>query len=142
MLLTIKRSAIEFCLQQLQQVCESKQDKYLNKQFISSIDIQTFDSKHTIYIGINQELLQDIYCLFFEDDQHSSHEDLIDMSLETINMIVGHAKTLVQEIQAIKNFTIGTPKFINYAVFNDSCKQQIYLGNQNKYLTIAIKDYK
>ncbi len=140
MLLTIKRSAIEFCLQQLQQVYKSKQKKCLNKQFISSIDIQAFDTKHTIYIGINQELLQDIHYLFFENDEHVSHEDLINMSLETINMIVGHAKTLTQEIQEIKNFTIGTPKFINYTMFNYSYKQQACLGNKNKYLTIAIKD--
>ncbi len=138
MLLLIKRSAMEFCTQQLQQKCINIDNEYLGKQFISSINVQISDIKHTIYIGINKELLQDIYHLFFEDDEHPSQNDLIDMLLETVNMIVGHAKTMAQEIEY---FVIDIPRFINYEIFNYLHTQKICLNQKNKYLTIAIKEH-
>jgi hypothetical protein len=108
MLPIIIQAAENFCLHQLrlpyQRIAEIPQKRTL----LAYIDIEADDGTlHRAYIGCDDILIQTISETFLGEED-SDEQTLIDMLLETTNMIVGSAKVLAKELHEI-SLTIATP---------------------------------
>jgi len=118
MLATIEKATQNFCLHQIQADC-IQQEEELSKEsmFIAYIDIQTQQNDiFRVYLGANVGLIQKVSQLFLEEDE-SDEETLIDMLLETTNLIIGSAKVIAQE-EDYNSYTIQTPHFEKIGVFD------------------------
>jgi hypothetical protein len=82
--------------------------------------------------------MQRISKLFLEEDK-SSEETLIDMTLETANLIVGSAKVIAEETNQ-NPYTINTPHFEKIGIFDFDYNQAKTIKIENDELTIAIKE--
>ncbi|MDQ7066611.1 MAG: hypothetical protein Q9M40_00595 [Sulfurimonas sp.] len=60
--------------------------------------------------------MQKVSKLFLEEEK-SDEETLIDMTLETANLIIGSAKVIAEEINE-NPYTIHTPHFIKIGMFD------------------------
>ena len=135
MIKTILKAAENFCTHQIRLPYTVNNESDNSKAFIAFIDIKTEDSKiYRVYIAGEDGFIQKVSKLFLEEDK-SDEETLIDMALETTNLIVGSAKVIAEN-----PFTIGTPNFlkIDYLDFDyDSLK---VIKVEDNELIIAIKE--
>lgn len=137
MLATIEEALKNFCTHQIREEFEISNSICKKRTFIAYIDIQTTDNvKHRVYIASDQNFIQRISTILLEEDQ-SDEETLIDMALETANMIVGSAKVIAE---AENPYTIGTPNFEKIGDFDITCQDFKTVKIQNDELTIAIKE--
>ena len=139
MLRTIKTASENFCIHQIREehsVHERISDK---RTLIAYIDINTQEGKtHRVYIASDEKFMQRVSKLFLEEDE-SDEETLIDMTLETANLIIGSAKVIAEE-ENVDTYTINTPHFEKIGVFDfDYDEAKTILVNQDE-LTIAIKE--
>ncbi len=105
---------------------------------IAYIDVNSVtSSKHRVYIAIQEPLLQEITELFLGEDS-SDEQTLIEMSLETSNMIVGSAKVLAED--SSNGFTIETPFSIGVESFDVEYDEQRTFKINNNIFTVAIKE--
>ena len=140
MLKTVEIAAENFCIHQIRENHTVTEGVSKKKTFIAYIDIETFDSKkHRVYIASDTNFMQKISKLFLEEDE-SDEETLIDMTLETANLIIGSAKVIAEELN--KNpYTISTPHFVKIDTFDlefDEIKS-IQLTKEET-ITVAIKE--
>jgi CheY-specific phosphatase CheX len=137
----ISESAIKFCKHQMGLDCEtsSKSEPTPNESLIAYIDV-THD--HTqkvdrVYIACEKSFVQKITeAMLFEEE--SDDETLIDMILETTNLIVGSAKVFAQECKNI-HFTISTPHYEKKDTFDYDYDQIQVLNSNGADMIIAIK---
>ena len=139
MLVTIEDALKNFCTHQIREKFEISNNICKKRTFIAYIDIETTDNiKYRVYIASDQNFMQRISTILLEEDE-SDEETLIDMALETANMIVGSAK-VIAESEGTNPYTIGTPNFEKIGDFDITCQDFKTVKIQNDELTIAIKE--
>ena len=139
MLKTIEEASKNFCIHQIR-VPHTIRDGITQKRtLIAYIDIDTDDgSKYRVYIASDENFMQRVSYLFLEEEQ-SDEETLIDMTLETANLIIGSAKVIAEEEQ--KNpYTIQTPHFEKIGNFDFDYDTAKCINVENDELMIAIKE--
>ena len=109
MLESIIEATKNFCIHQLQLEPSLEECLEIPKEVITTsieVDTQT-DETLTIYLFAQKDFIQSIAnALLFEEE--SDEETLVDMALESTNLIVGNAKVVAS--QNGLHFTIKTPK--------------------------------
>jgi len=139
MLKTIIQASENFCVHQIREphvVCDDINEK---RTLIAYIDIDTQDGKkHRVYIACDENFMQRISKLFLEEDE-SDEETLIDMTLETTNLIVGSAKVIAEEANE-NPYTINTPYFEKIGNFDFSYDEAKTIKIENDEMIIAIKE--
>jgi len=138
MLKTIIRASENFCIHQIR-VSHSVSD-IINKKrtLIAYIDIQTIEpKKFRIYLASDLGFMQKISKVFLEEDE-SDEETLIDMTLETTNLIIGSAKVLAQSTG--ESFTIATPYFEKIDIFDFDFDDAKSIKIDGDEMVIAIKE--
>lgn len=139
MLKTIVEASENFCIHQIRKPYVLHDTIQTQKILIAYIDINTTDAKkHRVYLGSDTNFMQRIAKIFLEEDE-SDEETLIDMALETANLIVGSAKVIAEE-SSVDTYTIGTPNFEKYDLFDCEYDQIQYIEIDNDILLVAIKE--
>ncbi|MBV5320695.1 MAG: chemotaxis protein CheX [Sulfuricurvum sp.] len=108
MLPIIIEAATNFCLHQIRLPFDFIDGSDKKRTLLAYIDIETTnDGLHRAYIGCDDRLIQMITEIFLGEED-SDEQTLVDMLLETTNMIVGSAKVLAGELYET-TITIATP---------------------------------
>lgn len=135
----IAKAAENFCIHQIRLPYEISDDLCKTRTVIAYIDTELDDSdKKRIYIAYDEKMVQLIAEIFLGEDQ-SDNETLIDMALETVNMIVGSAKVLAAKEKGI-NFKIETPHFEKTDIFDLSCEHTRLIRVAGHEMMIATKE--
>lgn len=139
MLQTIQEASENFCIHQIR-LPHITQERVSDKRtLIAYIDIDTFDNKkHRVYIASDEKFMQRVSKLFLEEDE-SDEDTLIDMTLETANLIIGSAKVIAEENECEK-YTINIPHFEKIGLFDFEYDQAKTIQIEEDELTIAIKE--
>ena len=139
MLNTIIEASENFCIHQIRKPHVLHDNVQTQKTLIAYIDICTQNGeKHRVYVGSDSNFMQRISKLFLEEDE-SDEETLVDMTLETANLIVGSAKVIAEE-SGINTYTINTPHFEKHDVFDFAYDAIQYIKIDNDILFVAIKE--
>ena len=139
MLKTIIEASKNFCIHQIREPHEINDGVIKKRTLIAYIDIDAEDGlKYRVYIASDENFMQRVSKLFLEEDE-SDEETLIDMTLETANLIIGSAKVIAEEAN-INTYTINTPHFEKLDVFDFEYDQAKVIKVQNDELMIAIKE--
>ena len=139
MLKTIIEASENFCIHQIREPHEINDGDIKKRTLIAYIDIDTKDGlKHRVYIASDENFMQRVSKLFLEEDE-SDEETLIDMTLETANLIIGSAKVIAEEAN-VNPYTINTPHFEKLDIFDFEYDQAKVIKVQNDELMIAIKE--
>ncbi|WP_295055615.1 chemotaxis protein CheX [Sulfuricurvum sp.] len=108
MLPIIVEAATNFCLHQIRLPYDFRDTAEKKRTLFAYIDIETTNGEmHRAYIGCDPMLIQTIAEIFLGEDE-SDEQTLVDMLLETTNMIVGSAKVLAGEVYET-TLSIATP---------------------------------
>jgi len=139
MLKTIIQASENFCIHQIREPHELNDGEIKKRTLIAYIDIDTKDgSKYRVYIASDENFMQRVSKLFLEEDE-SDEETLIDMTLETTNLIIGSAKVIAEE-NNLNPYSINTPHFEKLDIFDFEYDQAKVIKVQNDELMIAIKE--
>jgi hypothetical protein len=138
MLSTIQTATENFCIHQIRTDHKTNEGTSNKQTYIAYIDINTEDEKkYRVYIASDKAFMQRVSTLFLEEDE-SDEETLIDMTLETANLIIGSAKVLAEEEN--KNpYTIATPHFEKIGDFDFEVDDVKTITVEDDEITIAIK---
>lgn len=138
MINTILKAGENFCIHQIRLPYKISDTIKKTRTLIASIDIDTNEgTKHRVYVAAELAFVQRISKLFLEEDE-SDEETLIDMALETVNLIVGSAKVLAQGTNE-NSFTINTPIFEKIDTFEYSYDEAKMIQIDNDLIIFAIK---
>ncbi len=139
MLRTIVEASENFCIHQIR-LAHIVDDKINDKKrIIAYIDIETqYAERYRVYLAFEPNFIQMISKVFLEEDD-SDEETLIDMALESVNLIVGSAK-VIAERTGINPFTIATPNFIKIDSFNLEYDEAKIIKINNDEMIVAIKE--
>lgn len=135
----IIQAAENFLRDQIQLAPEETDILSQMRTVIASIDIRMDNGKvDTVYVGFNEALLKEIVSVYlFEED--ADEQTMIDMALESTNMIVGSAKVLAEQAEK-EHFMITTPEFKAIEEFhNCQCSEFSVLNTPKDGLVIGIK---
>lgn len=139
MLKTIIKASENFCIHQIREPYELNDGKIKKRTLIAYIDIDTQDSlRYRVYVASDENFMQRVSKLFLEEDE-SDEETLIDMTLETANLIIGSAKVIAEEAND-NPYTINTPHFLKIDIFDFEYDQAKVIKVQNDEIMIAIKE--
>jgi chemotaxis protein CheY-P-specific phosphatase CheC len=139
MLKTIVEASENFCIHQIAEAHEVNDEISKKRTLIAYIDIETKeDKKFRVYIGSESGFAQRVAKLFLEEDE-SDEETLIDMLLETVNLIVGSAKVIAQK-NSNEEFSITTPHFIKIDTFDLDYDEIKSIRIEDDEMIIAIKE--
>jgi hypothetical protein len=139
MLRTIIEASKNFCNHQIDVPCEVFDDLSQTRTLIAYIDIETLDNKkYRVYLASDLNFMQRVSKLFLEEDE-SDEETLIDMTLETTNLIVGSAKVIAEEAQE-NPYVIGTPNFLKIDIFDFEYDQAKVMKIEDDEMIVAIKE--
>ena len=139
MLTTIKQAAENFCIHQIRESYTISEVQSNKKTFIAYIDIDVQDgSSHRAYIACDKAFMQKVSMLFLEEE-NSDEETLIDMTLETANLIIGSAKVIAEELGE-NTYTINTPHFVKIGIFDLEYDQSCTLLLNQDEITVATKE--
>lgn len=139
MLKTIIKASENFCLHQIRLPYKIKNGITKKRTLIAYIDIDTHDyKKYRVYLASEHSLVQKVSQLFLEEDE-SDEETLIDMLLETTNLIVGSAKVIAEEEDA-HVYTINTPHFEKIDRFDFAYDDAKTIKVGSGEMMIAIKE--
>ncbi len=139
MLNTILQALENFCIHQLGTQCTIDDGVSKKRTLIAYIDIDTKSNQnYRVYIASDKNFIQRVSQLFLEEDE-SDEETLIDMALETTNLVVGSAKVIAEELD-INPYIIQTPHFLEVGIFNLEYDQAKIFTIENDEVSIAIKE--
>lgn len=139
MLKTIVQACENFCLHQIRLPYELGNYKTKKRTLIAYIDIDRVDGvKHRVYVAAEPSFVQRVSKLFLEEDE-SDEETLIDMLLETANLIIGSAKVIAQE-SGQNTYIIQTPHFLKVDVFDLEYDEARTFKIENDEIILAIKE--
>ena len=139
MLKTIIQASENFCIHQIRVPHEVSDGINKKRTLIAYIDIDAQDGKqHRVYLASETSFVQRISKLFLEEDE-SDEETLIDMALETTNLIVGSAKVIAEEANQ-NPYTISTPHFEKIDKFDFEYDEAKIIKVENDEMIIAIKE--
>ena len=136
---TIIEATQNFCTHQIIQESKLSNEQTKEKTLIAYIDIKTqSESTYRVYISSDFGFMQRVSQLFLEEDE-SDEETLIDMTLETANLIIGSAKVIAEELNE-NPYTIETPHFVKVDIFDLEYDKLQVIKVQNDMITVAIKE--
>ncbi len=140
MLKTIIEATENFCIHQIRVPHVVTDDITKTRTLIAYIDIdmQEEAKSHRVYLGATPKFVQRVSTLFLEEDE-SDDETLMDMMLETANLIVGSAKVIAEDSNT-NPFTIKTPHFEKIDIFDFDYDQAKVVKIQDDEIIIAIKE--
>ena len=139
MLQTITQASENFCIHQIRVPHVVLDEIPKTRTLIAYIDIDTHNGqKYRVYIASDSNFMQRVSMLFLEEEE-SDEETLIDMTLETANLIVGSAKVIAEEA-GVNTYTINTPHFEKFDIFDFDFDQAKLIKVENDELIIAIKE--
>ena len=140
MLKTIIEASENFCIHQIRVPHIIHDDISQMRTLIAYIDIERQEDgkKHRVYLGAVPSFAQRVSTLFLEEDE-SDEETLIDMMLETANLIVGSAKVIAEESNN-NLFIIKTPHFEKINQFDFDYDQAKVIKVEGDEMIIAIKE--
>ncbi|QOY53115.1 chemotaxis protein CheX [Candidatus Sulfurimonas baltica] len=139
MLKTIIKALENFCIHQIREPHEIHCNIIKTRTLIAYIDTETSNNKkHRVYLAISPSFAQRISTLLLEEDE-SDNETLIDMTLETANLIVGSAKVLA-EGTGENQFNIKIPCFEKFDVFDFDYDHAKVVKIKEDEMIIAIKE--
>ena len=139
MLSTIEEASKNFCIHQIRVPHTVKDGISKKRTLIAYIDIDTQSgSKYRVYLASDEKFMQRVSYLFLEEEQ-SDEETLIDMTLETANLIIGSAKVIAEEAQE-NPYTIQTPHFEKIGEFDFDYDTAKCISIEDDELMIAIKE--
>ena len=139
MLETKIKASENFCGHQIRLPHELKDSASKDRTLIAYIDIDKEDNtKHRVYLAADLGFVQRVTKIFLEEDE-SNEETLIDMMLETANLIVGSAKVIAEELGK-DQYTINTPHFLKIDTFNFEYDEIKILKVESDEMIIAIKE--
>ena len=139
MLTTISQALENFCIHQIRIPHTIEEGISQKRTLIAYIDIDTSSAKqYRVYIASDESFMQRISKLFLEEDE-SDEETLIDMTLETANMIIGSAKVIAEEADE-NPYTINTPHFVKIDIFDFDYDQAKIAKIENDEIIVAIKE--
>lgn len=135
----IIQAADNFLRDQIQLITEEVDTLSQMRTVIAFIDIKMDDGKiKTVYLGFNEALLKEIVSIYLFEDE-ADEQTMIDMALESTNMIVGSAKVLAEQAEE-EHFMITTPEFKAIEEFqNCQCSEFSVLNTSKEGLIIGIK---
>ncbi|HZF71656.1 chemotaxis protein CheX [Sulfuricurvum sp.] len=138
MLPIIVHAAENFCLHQLRLPYQRINNPSKKRTLLAYIDIEAYDGTfHRVYIGCDDTLIQTIAETFLGEEE-SDEQTLIDMLLETTNMIVGSAKVLAEESYET-SMSIMTPFFASDGMSESDSEEIQHLEVEAGEMTIALK---
>ncbi len=138
MLPIILKAAENFCMHQIGLPHTTVDSNEKKRTLIAYLDIKTKDGeKHRAYLGCDKLLIQHIAEIYLGEES-SDEETLMDMLLETTNMIIGSAK-VISEASDIDAFTISTPHFLKEDSFSMPYDAIHTIKIANGEMMIAIK---
>ena len=126
---TIIKATENFCIHQIRESYLLTQNTIVNKGLVTFIEIDIGDDRYNIYISYDINFAKKITKIFLEEED-SDKETLIDMVLESTNLIVGSAKVIAQDENNLL-FNIGTPNFTNTKIIKTT---------ENQFQTFIIDD--
>jgi hypothetical protein len=139
MLKTIIQASENFCIHQIREPYVVNEGINKKRTLIAYVDIDVQDGKrHRVYIASDANFMQRVSKLFLEEDE-SDDETLMDMTLETANMIVGSAKVIAEEANE-NQYTINTPHFEKIDNFDFEYDEAKIIQIENDEMIIAIKE--
>lgn len=139
MLNTIIEASKNFCVHQIRLPYELHDNVTQMRTVIAYIDIQSINgTRHRVYIGATPNFAQRISTLLLEEHD-SDEETLIDMTLETANLIIGSAKVLASESDS-ESYNMSTPYFEKIDVFDFIYDRAKVLRVEDDEMIIAIKE--
>ena len=128
-----------FCIHQIREEYKLTQTLFEEITINVYIDIETEDMKnYRVYLASDLKFMQRISYLFLEEEL-SNEQTLIDMALETANLIVGSAK-VISEDENKNLFTIKTPHLINIDKFNLEYSEFSVIEVGDDKLLLSIKE--
>lgn len=134
----IVKAAENFCIHQIRLPYEISDDTPKTRTVIAYIDTEQSNSDvNRVYIACDEKLMQLITEIFLGEDE-SDEETIIDMALETANMIIGSAKVLSPEIEG-PQFSIATPYFVKTDLFDLECDTTRLIEVGGHQMMIGIK---
>jgi hypothetical protein len=135
----ILQAAENFLRDQIQLVPEKADELSQLRTVIAFIDVKMDDGAvKTVYLGFNEALLKEIVSVYLFEDE-ADEQTIIDMALESTNMIVGSAKVLAEQAEK-EHFMITTPEFKAIEEFqNCQCSEFSVLNTAKECLIIGIK---
>ncbi len=138
MISTIIQAAENFCVHQIRLPHSTHDDTNKTTTLIAYIDIDTLrNEKYRVYLSADENFIQRVSLIFLEEEK-SDEETLIDMLLETVNLIIGSAKVLAENSD--NPYTISTPNFEKNGEFDLEYDEIKTLQIENDRLSIAIRD--
>ena len=138
MLKTIVEATQNFCTHQINEKSTINGNITKTRTLIAYIDIDTQDDKkYRVYLACDNDFIQKVSKLFLEEDE-SDEETLIDMTLETTNLIVGSAKVIAQK--ANMPYVIDIPHFEKIGQFDFKYDEITTVMIDGCGVTIAIKE--
>ncbi len=138
MLETITEATKHFCEHQMRTDYTIKETISQTDMFIAYIDIDTnTNQKHRVYVACDKNFIQRVATLFLEEES-CDDETLMDMALETANLIVGSAKVLAESSDT--PYTINTPCFEKIGTFDFAYDKALSVLADSDTILIAIKD--
>jgi len=139
MLKTIIKASENFCIHQIRLPYQVQEGVSQKRTLIAYIDINTqSETKHRVYVAAEHSFMQRVSKLFLEEDE-SDEETLVDMALETVNLIVGSAKVIAEDTND-NPFTISTPHFEKIDKFDFEYDESKVIKIENDEAMIAIKE--
>ena len=139
MLKTIIQASENFCIHQIRLPYQVQEGVSQKRTLIAYIDINTqSETKHRVYVAAEHSFMQRVSKLFLEEDE-SDEETLVDMALETVNLIVGSAKVIAEDTND-NPFTISTPHFEKIDKFDFEYDESKVIKIENDEAMIAIKE--
>ncbi len=138
MISTIIQAAENFCIHQIRLPYSIHNDVNKTRTLIAYIDINTLNNeKYRVYLSADEDFIQKVSSIFLEEEK-SDEETLIDMLLETANLIIGSAKVLAEKSD--NPYSISTPNFEKNGKFDFEYNEIKTLQIEGARLSIAIKD--
>ena len=138
MISTIIQAAENFCVHQIRLPHSVHNDTNKTRTLIAYIDIDTKNNEqYRVYISADKAFVQRISFVFLEEED-SDEETLMNMLLETVNLIVGSAKVLAED--SGNPYTINTPNFEKNGKFNLKYDEIKTLQIEDDKLSIAIRE--
>jgi hypothetical protein len=139
MLQSIEEASKNFCIHQIRKPHEVVEGITKKRTIIAYIDINAQNKKtYRVYIASNEGFMQRVSRIFLEEEE-SDLETLIDMTLETTNLIVGSAKVIAETINE-NPYIIGTPCYEKFDFFDYAYDEAKTFLIEDDVISIAIKE--
>jgi len=133
----LTKAAENFCIHQIREEHLVSDGISKKRTLIAYIDIQG-QTSFRVYLASDENMMRKICEIYLMED-NADEQTLIDMVLETANMIIGSAKVIASEESDV-HFTIETPNFETFDIFSLDVDASKIITIGDNEMMIAIKE--